>query len=595
MEIIIIHSFLEILSSKSLASLWYIYVYLLDSFLFILAILFQLHHLCHRLIEKVQFSGKYFWCTFAFRLFTQSIVIIGLTILGIIICALLYSPIIAVLFATNILIMGLFTRWVLDAAKQWGQQDEYILSISSATYKKLFSFVLAVRITFIFYMIIYFSLDGTGLLLYIFRIIFETILLATTVFAFKKFFKINEKKFQDNRYQLIRFRIIAITINCIVCISLLMELSGFSDLSIYWQMSWARLGIVFLWSGLIFMMVKELNATIIPLEISDNAHQNTRQTIKWTFIRISFLIWGLVSLVSVLLAWGVTVKTIINLFKILNHPIPVGGMNISLPGFVYSFIILILTHMVVKIWRSTILMKMLANSGMAKGIQDTVSTITSYSFWVFGTIMALNAVGISTTSLTVAFGALGIGLGFGLQNIFNNFISGLILLFERPIQVGDWVEINGIWGSVEKINVRSTVVKSVDNAALIIPNSEFISSRLTNWSFKDPKIRRTITIGVAYGSDIQKVRDILLDIANKHPRVFRMPGPDVVFTDFGDSALIFELRIWVHVDFSISTRTDIRFEIDRRFREDNIIIPFPQRDVHIYNPSTEEGKQDDHK
>ncbi|MBF0449764.1 MAG: mechanosensitive ion channel [Candidatus Magnetomorum sp.] len=220
---------------------------------------------------------------------------------------------------------------------------------------------------------------------------------------------------------------------------------------------------------------------------------------------------------------------------------------------------------------------------MAKGIQDTISTITAYSFWVFGIIIALNAVGISTTSLTVAFGALGIGLGFGLQNIFNNFISGLILLFERPIQVGDWVEINGTWGSVQKINVRSTIVQSVDNAALIIPNSEFISNRLINWSFKDPKIRRALDIGVAYGSDIKKVKEILLDIADKHPRVYRIPAPEVVFSDFGDSALLFQLRIWVHVDFSISTRTDIRFEIDRRFRENNITIPFPQRDVHIYN------------
>jgi len=551
-------------------------------FLFIFAILFQLKQFFKRFIIKLQSLDNYFWCTFAFNLFSRSIILIGVTFLGIVMCALLYYPIIAVVFAKNVLIMWLFTKWILDAAKFWSQKDEQIFIISNVTYNKIFLFVFALRITLIFYFIVYFSLDGSGFLLDILRIIFETVLLVSVVIAWKIFFKSNETEFQKNRNQLIRFRIIAISINFIICASLLMELSGFSELSIYWQLSWARFGIVILWSILIFMLVKELNANIIPAEMSDGAQQNTRQTIKWTFIRTSFLIWGGISFVSVLLAWGVTIKTIINLFKIINHPIPVGGMNISLPGFVYAFIILILTHMIVKIWRSTILIKMLANSGMAKGIQDTVSTITSYSFWVFGTILALNAVGISTTSLTVAFGALGIGLGFGLQNIFNNFISGLILLFERPIQVGDWVEINGIWGSIEKINVRSTVVKSVDNAALIIPNSEFISSRLTNWSFKDPKIRRTITIGVAYGSNIHKVRDILLDIGTKHPRVYRMPSPDVVFTDFGDSALIFELRIWVHVDYSISTRTDIRFEIDRRFKEENIVIPFPQRDVHIY-------------
>lgn len=567
--------------------LWQIYgIFMYTSlvvFIFIFAIFFQLKHLFQRLIKKLQTLGNFFWCIFALHLFTRSFVIFGMTMLSIVMCALLYSPIIAVKFAKNVLIMWLFTRWILDAAKYWGQQNDQVFSISNVTYTKILIFIMTIRLTFIFYLIIYHSMDGSGFLLDILRMTFETVLLTAVIIAWKIFFKSNEKEFHSDRNRLIRFRTIAISMNCILGASMLMELSGFSQLSIYWQISWARSVIVFLWSILIFMLVNELNINIKPLENSDNAQQNTRQTIKWTFIRISFLAWGLLSAISVLLAWGVTGKTIVNLFRLLNHPIPVGGMNISLPGFVYSFLILIFTHMFVKIWRSTILKKMLTNSGMAKGIQDTVSTITSYSFWVFGTILALNAVGISTTSLTVAFGALGIGLGFGLQNIFNNFISGLILLFERPIQVGDWVEINGIWGSVEKINVRSTIVKSVDNAALIIPNSEFISNRLTNWSFKDPKIRRTITIGVAYGSDIHKVKAILLDIANKHPRVYRLPAPDVVFTDFGDSALIFELRIWVHVDYSISTRTDIRFEIDRQFKEENIVIPFPQRDVHIYN------------
>jgi len=550
-------------------------------FIFIWGILFQLKRLFQRLIIRYQ-SSDYYWCIFVFHLFTKSFIVIGTTILFILLEYLLYSPIIAVSFTKNVLIMWLFTQWILDTAQYLIKQNHTKFKISTPTYNKIFFFILSIRLTFIIYMIGYFSLDGSGLILNVLRIIFEIGLLATVFIAWRIYFTSNEKDLHNNRLRLIRFRILAISMNSIFCASLLIELTGFSELSIYWQLSWARFALVSLWSTLIFMLINELNQKMIPLESSENVQQNTRQTIKWTLIQISYLLWALITIISILLAWGVTVHTIINLCRVLNHPIPVGGMKISLPGFVYSFVILVFTHMLVKIWRSTLLKKMLANSGMAKGIQETISTITSYSIWVFGTILALNAIGISTTSLTVAFGALGIGLGFGLQNIFNNFISGLILLFERPIQVGDWVEINGIWGSVEKINVRSTVVKSVDNAALIIPNSEFISSRLTNWSFKDPKIRRTIAIGVAYGSDIHKVKEILLDIANKHPRVYRNPEPDVVFSDFGDSALMFVLRIWVHVDYSISTRTDIRFEIDRQFREHNIVIPFPQRDVHIY-------------
>jgi small-conductance mechanosensitive channel len=181
----------------------------------------------------------------------------------------------------------------------------------------------------------------------------------------------------------------------------------------------------------------------------------------------------------------------------------------------------------------------------------------------------------------VAFGALGIGLGFGLQNIFNNFISGIILLFERPIQVGDDVEINGTWATVKKINVRSTVVQTYDNASLIIPNADFVSTQVVNWSFKDKRLRRNILVGVAYGSDVTLVRDTLLEIAQKTPKVLKDPAPDVLFVDFGDSALIFRLRIWTDIDSMLRVETAIRFEIDRLFRERDIEISFPQRDIHV--------------
>jgi len=176
---------------------------------------------------------------------------------------------------------------------------------------------------------------------------------------------------------------------------------------------------------------------------------------------------------------------------------------------------------------------------------------------------------------------MSIGIGFGLQAIFNNFVSGIILLFERPIQVGDAVEVQGTFGTVKKINVRATVVQTFDNASLIIPNSEFISSQVTNWSFKEPSLRRKVSVGVAYGSDIELVRQTLLEIPNKTKNVLKKPKPDVLFNDHGDSALIFTLRYWTTIDYYYTTSTDIRFAIDRLFRERNIEIAFPQRDVHI--------------
>ncbi len=188
---------------------------------------------------------------------------------------------------------------------------------------------------------------------------------------------------------------------------------------------------------------------------------------------------------------------------------------------------------------------------------------------------------------------MGIGLGFGLQAIFNNFFSGIILLFERPIQVGDDVEINGTWATVKKINVRATIVQTYDNASLIIPNSEFISSVVKNWSFGDKRLRRDIDVGVAYGSDVDLVRSTLLDIASQIPRVFKKPKPEVVFADFGDSALIFRLRIWTDIDHMIKVPTEIRFDIDRRFREYGIEIAFPQRDIHIRSAGKAPGSLTD--
>jgi small-conductance mechanosensitive channel len=157
------------------------------------------------------------------------------------------------------------------------------------------------------------------------------------------------------------------------------------------------------------------------------------------------------------------------------------------------------------------------------------------------------------------------------------------LLFERPIQVGDAVEINGIWGEVKRINIRSTWVQTYDNASLIIPNSQFISSQVTNWSFKDKRVRSRVTVGVSYGSDVKRVKEILLDIADSMPEILKYPKPYVLFLDFGESSLIFQLRFWNNVDWFIFKETDVRFEILRRFSEEGIVIPFPQRDIHIYS------------
>jgi small-conductance mechanosensitive channel len=221
------------------------------------------------------------------------------------------------------------------------------------------------------------------------------------------------------------------------------------------------------------------------------------------------------------------------------------------------------------------------HSGLEHGLQESVITIMGYLTWALGIIVALNIIGISLTSLAVVLGTLGIGLGFGLQQIFNNFVSGIILLIERPIQVGDVVEIGGLRGVVKKINVRATVVQTFDNTSFIIPNSEFISGKVVNWSFQDPTIRISIDVGVAYGSDVELVKGTLLEAASMQPRVLKNPPPDVLFVEFGDSALIFRLRFYAHVKDALMAETEARFLIYKLFNERGIEIPFPQRDIHI--------------
>jgi small-conductance mechanosensitive channel len=185
-----------------------------------------------------------------------------------------------------------------------------------------------------------------------------------------------------------------------------------------------------------------------------------------------------------------------------------------------------------------------------------------------------------------------VGIGFGLQNIANNFVSGLILLFERPIKPNDMVSVGDTDGKVEEIKMRATTVVTRDNVTIIVPNSQFISSEVTNWSHTDPKVRIHVPVGVAYGSDVKLVTDLLLQVAKDHPQVMNEPPPNVWFTGFGDSSLDFELLVWITEPISRQKiRSDLNYAIDAAFRQHDVTIPFPQRDLHLQSlPSAIETK-----
>ena len=209
--------------------------------------------------------------------------------------------------------------------------------------------------------------------------------------------------------------------------------------------------------------------------------------------------------------------------------------------------------------------------------------IVSNLVLIIGIFLVLENTGINLGALTIFAGAVGIGIGFGLQNIASNFISGLVILAERPIAIGDRVEVAGITGQVQQIRARSTVIVTNDNIAMIVPNSKFIDSPVTNWTYSDPRVRFRIPVGVAYGSDVNKVRAALIAAGKSNPQVLADPSPSVFLTKFGDSSIDFELIVWSTEMSHRPSRfkSDLNFAIEKELREAGIEIPFPQRDLHI--------------
>jgi small-conductance mechanosensitive channel len=196
--------------------------------------------------------------------------------------------------------------------------------------------------------------------------------------------------------------------------------------------------------------------------------------------------------------------------------------------------------------------------------------------------LALWTLGFEFTQLTIILSALGVGIGFGLQGVVNNFVSGLILLFERPVRVGDYIEFGGNWAEIKGIGLRATTVQTFDQADVIIPNADLVTNQVTNWTLSNRRVRLIVPVGVAYGSDVPLVMETLIACAKANSMVAKTPPPQVLFLSFGESSLDFELRVWVlDADDRLKVRSELHQEIDWSFREAGIEIAFPQRDLHV--------------
>jgi small-conductance mechanosensitive channel len=264
--------------------------------------------------------------------------------------------------------------------------------------------------------------------------------------------------------------------------------------------------------------------------------------------------------------------------------------NAPLPAVSLSLlqIFLLIALLVAVFWISSrtkrfLFNRLLAQSGLDRALQYAIAQIISNVVLVVGVLIVLENTGIHLGALAVFAGAVGVGVGFGLQNIASNFISGLVILAERPITIGDRVEVAGITGQVQQIRARSTVIRTNDNIMMIVPNTKFIDSPVTNWTYGDSRVRFRIPVGVAYGSDIAKVREALLAAGQENPNTLKDPAPSVFLDKFGDSSIDFQLVVWSSEMSARPSRyrSDLNFAIEQKFREAGIELPFPQRDLHI--------------
>ena len=222
-------------------------------------------------------------------------------------------------------------------------------------------------------------------------------------------------------------------------------------------------------------------------------------------------------------------------------------------------------------------------------LQDIVGILVQYSLLFLGLIVLLQAIGIDVSSLTILASVLGVGIGFGVQNIANNFISGFIITLERPIQVGDFIKIGELVGIVKQVGARSTEINTLDKVTIIVPNSRFLESEVINWSHGDPISRLRVPVGVAYGSDIARVKTALLEAVKRHPEVLLRPEPEIWFQSFGDSSLNFEIMVWTgdpRKQFRV--KSDLNYAIEASLRHYDIEVPFPQQDLHLRSPQLDE-------
>jgi small-conductance mechanosensitive channel len=291
------------------------------------------------------------------------------------------------------------------------------------------------------------------------------------------------------------------------------------------------------------------------------------------------------ALIVLLLIWGVHIADIQSSINKLLYGINIGNFTLSLVDIGTALALFVVLFFLVRLFQGFLSNRVLVQTVPDVGVRDALTTGVGYAGVIIAAIIAVSSLGLELSRLAIIFGALSVGIGFGLQHVVNNFISGLILLMHRPIKAGDWIVVGQHEGYVKKINVVATEIQTFDNAEVIVPNSQLVSSEVLNWTHKSTVARVIVSVNVSYDSDPRRVRDVLLRCAHDRDDILNSPAPMVILRNFGDSALVFELRFFIkQADYMLLTASDLRFQITDAFREAGITIPYPQRDIHIRTP-----------
>lgn len=363
------------------------------------------------------------------------------------------------------------------------------------------------------------------------------------------------------------------------------EFLGFVDLARFLLVGLFNTALTVLISIAVLTFLRRLSDTIAVRPEAPAAQPQWRQVLGVLGSRIgraAEVVVVLAALLVMLRDWEIMSTPRETIRELLGTEFVLIGIEISAARVLGAAFTVYVAFQVAKVLEIVLEMALFRSGSWDDGLASSIRTLTRYTTVAVGALIALGVLGLDGSTLTLVAGALGVGVGFGLQNIVNDFVSGLLLLFERPIRKGDSLVIEGTWGRVKHIGLRSTVITLVDESELVVPNGHLTSEKIRNWTLSSHAARIFCPVGVAYGSDLQRVALALHEVAERSEDVLKIPAPEVLFLEFGESTLNFELRVWAKsVQQRFQIRSRILCAIDARFREEQIEIAFPQRDLHI--------------